>query len=147
MYVPSKRSLTRSGTSSQWPYLSWARPSVERFLDFLNLFLSVEMFFFFIFYWLSVGNWMWDFFSEYKPLPRHLICTLFHHQNTIREQSLTIEIVKIYYIHLHPFPKSNTALLRIYWFSAKIFPPKRMFARCARIYQDQGDFGNGCKWI
>ena len=24
-------------------------------------------------------NGMWEFFSEYKPLLRHLICTIFHH--------------------------------------------------------------------
>ena len=63
MYVHSKRFLTRSGTSSQWPYLSWARPSVERFLNLLNFILSLfffsqwKVFFNFQFvYWLYAGR-------------------------------------------------------------------------------------------
>ena len=29
--------------------------------------------------WKPIPNGMWEFFSEYKPLLRHLICTIFHH--------------------------------------------------------------------
>ena len=30
---------------------------------------------------------MWEFFSEYKPLLRHLICTIFHHYVSVHSQS------------------------------------------------------------
>ena len=29
--------------------------------------------------WKPIPNGMWEFFSEYKPLLRHLICTIFDH--------------------------------------------------------------------
>ena len=56
--VSSKRFRTRSGTSSQWPCLSWARRSVERF--FISFFCSVEMFF--ICFFLLCGEVFYLFF-------------------------------------------------------------------------------------
>ena len=45
--------------------------------------------------WEPIPNGMWEFFIEYKPLLRHLICTIFHYYLSWYPQWFIVSVLEI----------------------------------------------------